>query len=81
MTAGFPATYFFIKAFSKTDQTADLKQIDVPMLIIQGDADQIVPFADSGLLQSKIVKGAVLKVYEGARTASARRIKTASHSQ
>jgi non-heme chloroperoxidase len=66
MMAGFPAAYFCIKAFSETEQTEDLKKIDVPTLIIHGDADQIVPFADSGLLQSKIVKGAILKVYKGA---------------
>ena len=56
MMAGFPAAYFCIKAFSETEQTEDLKKIDVPTLIIQGDDDQIVPFADSGLLQSKLVK-------------------------
>jgi non-heme chloroperoxidase len=66
MMAGFPAAYFCIKAFSETDQTEDLKKIDVPALVIQGDDDQIVPFADSGLLQSKLIKGAVLKVYKGA---------------
>ncbi len=66
MMAGFPAAYFCIKAFSETDQTEDLKKIDVPTLIMQGDDDQIVPLADSGLLQSKIVKGAMLKVYKGA---------------
>jgi non-heme chloroperoxidase len=38
----------------------------VPTLIIQGDDDQIVPFAAAGLLQSKIIKGAILKVYKGA---------------
>ena len=64
--AGFPASYFCIKAFSETDQTEDLRQIDVPTLIIQGDDDQTVPFAASGRLQSKLVKGATLKVYEGA---------------
>src|ERR1700719_756107 len=64
--AGFPAAYFCIKAFSETEQTEDLKKIDVPTLIIQGDDDQIVPFADSGLLQSKLIKGATLKVYKGA---------------
>jgi len=42
MMAGFPASYFCIKAFSEADQTKDLKQIDVPTLIIQGDDDQIV---------------------------------------
>jgi non-heme chloroperoxidase len=66
MMAGFPAAYFCIKAFSERDQTADLKRIDVPTLIIQGDDDQIEPFADSGLLQSKLVKGAALKLYKGA---------------
>jgi len=66
MMAGFPAAYFCIKSFSETDQTEDLKKINVPTLIMQGDDDQIVPFADSGLLQSKLVKGATLKVYKGA---------------
>jgi non-heme chloroperoxidase len=66
MMAGFPAAYFCIKAFSETDQTEDLKKIDVPTLIIHGDDDQIVPFANAGLLQSKLVKGATLKVYKGA---------------
>src|ERR1700688_3758198 len=60
MMAGFPAAYFCIKAFSETDQTEDLKKFDVPTLIMQGDDDQIVPFADSGLLQSKLIKGATL---------------------
>jgi non-heme chloroperoxidase len=66
MMAGFPAAYFCIKAFSETDQTEDLKKFDVPTLIIQGDDDQIVPFADAGLLQSLLIKGAILKVYKGA---------------
>jgi len=66
MMAGFPAAYFCIKAFSETDQTEDLKKFDVPTLIIQGDDDQIVPFADAGALQAKLVRGAVLKVYKGA---------------
>jgi non-heme chloroperoxidase len=66
MMAGFPAAYFCIKAFSETDQTEDLKKFDVPTLIIQGDDDQIVPFADAGLLQSQFIKGAILKVYKGA---------------
>jgi non-heme chloroperoxidase len=66
MMAGFPAAYFCIKAFSETDQTEDLKKIDVPTLIIQGDDDQIVPFANAGRLQARLVKGATLKVYKGA---------------
>jgi non-heme chloroperoxidase len=66
MLAGFPAAYFCIKAFSETDQTEDLKKFDVPTLIMQGDDDQIVPYANAGLLQSKMIKGAILKVYPGA---------------
>ncbi len=66
MMAGFPASYFCIKAFSETDLTEGLKKFDVPTLIIHGDDDQIVPIADSALLSSKIVKNAKLKVYKGA---------------
>jgi non-heme chloroperoxidase len=64
--AGMPASYFCIKAFSETDTTEDLKKIDVPTLFLHGDDDQIVPIGASALLASKIVKGAKLKVYEGA---------------
>jgi non-heme chloroperoxidase len=63
--AGFPASYFGIKAWSETDLTEDLKRFDVPTLIMHGDDDQIVPIADSALLSSKIVKDAILKVYPG----------------
>jgi non-heme chloroperoxidase len=66
MMAGFPASYFCIKAFSETDQTEDLKKIDVPTLILHGDDDQIVPIADSAMLSAKIIKNATLKVYPGA---------------
>jgi len=66
MMAGMPASYFCIKAFSETDLTEDLKKFDVPTLFIHGDDDQIVPFKDSALKASKIVKNAQLKVYAGA---------------
>ena len=66
MMAGFPAAFDCIKAFSETDQTEDLKKIDVPTLILQGDDDQIVPLSNAGLLQSKLVREATLKVYKGA---------------
>lgn len=66
MMAGLPASYFCIKAFSETDLTEDLGKIKVPTLILHGDADQIVPIADSAMLTAKIVKSAKLKVYEGA---------------
>jgi len=66
MMAGFPASYFCIKAFSETDLTEDLKRFDIPTLILHGDDDQIVPVADSALLSSKIVKHAKLVICEGA---------------
>jgi non-heme chloroperoxidase len=66
MMAGFPASYFCIKAFSETDQTEDLKKFDVPTLILHGDDDQIVPIQAAALLSSKLIKGAKLKVYPGA---------------
>ena len=66
MMAGFPASYFCIKAFSETDLTEDLKKFDVPTLILHGDDDQIVPIGASAMLSSKIVKNATLKVYPGA---------------
>jgi len=66
MLAGFPASYFCIKAFSETDMTEDLKKFDVPTLILHGDDDQIVPIQASAMLSSKLIKGAVLKVYKGA---------------
>jgi non-heme chloroperoxidase len=66
MTAGFPAAYFCIKAFSETDLTADLKRIDVPTLILHGDDDQIVPIEASAIPSSKLIKNATLKIYKGA---------------
>jgi non-heme chloroperoxidase len=66
MLAGMPASYDCIKAFSETDFTEDLKKIDVPTLIIHGDDDQIVPFADSAPLSAKLIPNARLEVYKGA---------------
>jgi non-heme chloroperoxidase len=66
MMAGFPASYFCIKAFSETDLTEDLKKFDKPTLILHGDDDQIVPIGASAMLSSKLVKNAQLKVYKGA---------------
>src|SRR5438552_5017167 len=66
MMAGFPACYFCVKAFSETDQTEDLKKIEVPTLILHGDDDQIVPIANAALLSAKLIKKATLKIYKGA---------------
>ncbi len=66
MQASIESLYDCVKAFSETDQTADLERFDVPTLIIQGDDDQIVPIEATALRSAKLIKGAVLKVYEGA---------------
>jgi len=66
MQAGLKGAYDCIKAFSETDLTQDLNTFDVPTLIIHGEDDQIVPIGASALRSSKIVKGAILKVYPGA---------------
>jgi len=59
------AHYEGIKAFSETDQTADLEAIDVPTLVLHGDDDQVVPIADSAELAIKLLKHGTLKVYPG----------------
>ena len=65
MIGGAKAHYDGIKAFSETDFTEDLKAIDVPVLVMHGDDDQIVPIADSALLSVKLLKNGTLKVYKG----------------
>jgi non-heme chloroperoxidase len=66
MQAGLKAVYDCIKVFSETDQTEDLKRFNAPTLIMHGDDDQIVPIGASAMQSSKLVKGAVLKIYKGA---------------
>jgi non-heme chloroperoxidase len=65
MMGGIKAHYDCIKAFSETDFTEDLKSIDVPTLVMHGEDDQIVPFADSGPLSAKLLKNADTKFYPG----------------
>lgn len=65
MMGGTKAHYDCIKAFSETDFTEDLKKIDIPVLIMHGDDDQIVPIADSAPLSAKLLKHGTLKVYPG----------------
>jgi len=65
MIGGIKAQYDCIKAFSETDFTDDLEKIDIPVLILHGEDDQIVPIADSALLAAKLVKHGTLKTYPG----------------
>jgi pimeloyl-ACP methyl ester carboxylesterase len=66
MMRGFKGAYDCIKAFSETDFTEDLKKFDVPTVVLHGDDDQIVPIGDSAMLSSNLIKGATLKIIEGA---------------
>jgi non-heme chloroperoxidase len=63
MLGGVKAHYDCIQAFSETDFTEDLKKIDIPVLVMHGDDDQIVPIGAAGLMSAKILKNATLKVY------------------
>lgn len=65
MIGSAKAHYEGIKAFSETDQTEDLKTITVPVLVMQGDDDQVVPYKNAALLQDKLLANSVLKIYPG----------------
>jgi non-heme chloroperoxidase len=65
MMGSAKAHYDGIVAFSQTDFTEDLKKITVPTLVMHGDDDQIVPYADAGPLSAKLVKNGTLKTYKG----------------
>ncbi|HEU0082982.1 MAG TPA: alpha/beta hydrolase [Bradyrhizobium sp.] len=65
MMGGAKAHYDGIVAFSQTDFTDDLKKISVPVLVMHGDDDQIVPYADSAPLTAKLLKNGTLKTYKG----------------
>jgi non-heme chloroperoxidase len=65
MMGGIKAHYDGIVAFSQTDFTENLKKISVPALVMHGDDDQIVPYADSGPLSAKLLKNGILKTYKG----------------
>jgi non-heme chloroperoxidase len=65
MMGGAKAHYDGVVAFSQTDFTEDLKKISVPVLVMHGDDDQVVPYADSGPLSAKLVQNGTLKTYQG----------------
>lgn len=59
------AHYDGIVAFSQTDFTEDLKRLSLPVLVMHGDDDQIVPYENSGLLSAKLLSNSTLKAYKG----------------
>jgi len=65
MMGGAKAHYDGVVAFSQTDFTEDLKKITVPTLVMHGDDDQVVPYADSGPLSAELLQNGTLKTYAG----------------
>jgi non-heme chloroperoxidase len=65
MMGGAKAHYDGIVAFSQTDFTEDLKKIAVPVLVMHGNDDQIVPSANSGPLSAQLLQNGTLTTYEG----------------
>jgi non-heme chloroperoxidase len=65
MMGGVKVHYDGIVAFSQTDFTENLKKITVPVLVMHGDDDQVVPYADSGPSTAKLLKNSTLKTFKG----------------
>ncbi|EPC9153629.1 alpha/beta fold hydrolase [Acinetobacter baumannii] len=65
MMGGAKAHYDGIVAFSQTDFTEDLKKIEIPVLILHGEDDQVVPFEISGKKSAELVKNGTLISYPG----------------
>jgi non-heme chloroperoxidase len=65
MAGGAKAHYDCITAFSETDFTEDLQAITVPVLILHGEDDQVVPIANSAHKAIKLVRDGTLKTYPG----------------
>lgn len=71
LMASIKATVDCATAFAETDFRPDMQTIDVPTLVVHGDADQVVPFESTGKLAAEMIRGAALKVYPGAPHATA----------
>ncbi|MBX7454014.1 alpha/beta hydrolase [Mycolicibacterium sp. 3033] len=65
MMGGAIAHYDGVVAFSQTDFTEDLRQITLPVLVMHGDDDQVVPYADAGPLSAELLPNGTLKTYAG----------------
>ena len=65
MTGSAKAHYDGIVAFSQTDFTEDLKKITIPVLVLHGDDDQIVPYKTSGVKSAELLQNSQLKIYPG----------------
>ncbi|MFG1639827.1 alpha/beta fold hydrolase [Amycolatopsis sp. NPDC049252] len=66
MQVGYKAAYDCIAQFSEQDFTDDLGKIEIPVLVVHGDDDQIVPIGAAGRRSAEILPNATLVVHEGA---------------
>ncbi|HEV7266737.1 MAG TPA: alpha/beta hydrolase [Falsiroseomonas sp.] len=66
LQASLPALLDFHRALSETDFTAELRALNLPVLVIQGECDQTCPLELTGRRTAALVPGARLAVYEGA---------------
>ena len=65
MMGGIVAHYDGIKAFSETDFREDLQNVDIPVLVLHGEDDQIVPYQNAALKSIKLLKNGTIKTYPG----------------
>ncbi|MDI1256199.1 MAG: alpha/beta hydrolase [Flavobacterium sp.] len=65
MMGGIKAHYDCVKVFSETDFTEDLKSVDLPVLVLHGEDDQIVPYATTALKAAQLLKNGTLITYPG----------------
>lgn len=65
MMGGIKAHHDGIKAFSETDFSEDLKSVEIPVLVLHGEDDQIVPFQIAGAKAIKLLKNGKLISYPG----------------
>jgi len=65
MLGSHKSQYDTVKAFSETDLTEDLKKIGVPVLVLHGEDDQIVPIDAAARQTIKLLKHGTLKTYPG----------------
>lgn len=65
MMGGIKAQFDCIKVFSETDFTDDLKTVDIPVLVLHGDDDQIVPYATTAVKAAELLKNGKLIIYPG----------------
>ncbi|KAK5085211.1 hypothetical protein LTR05_004491 [Lithohypha guttulata] len=66
MATSFKGAYDCVKAFSETDTCEDIKNADIPILVLHGTDDQVVPIEATGHRSAKMAKNGTLKEFPGA---------------